>query len=166
MSHLASPTWCTWVCVNSGSWWWTGRPDMLWFMGSQRVGHDWVTELKSPFLYIYLVLSNCLVFSALSARERGSGNTPTEASRILIFSHETLITEVWVVLKVQCMGHCMTVLAHGWPVGGAKAHVCRVPLTRVYLGVLLAGHRAQTCRCHVRAADGLDLFNATELRLG
>ena len=50
--------------------------------------------------------------------------------------------------------------------GGAKAHMCRVLLTRVYLGVLLAGHRAQTRRCHVRAADGLDLFNATELRLG
>ena len=32
--------------VNSGSWWWTGRPGMLRFMGSQRVGHDWATELK------------------------------------------------------------------------------------------------------------------------
>ena len=32
---------------NSGSWWWTGRPGVLWFMRSQRVGHDWVTELKS-----------------------------------------------------------------------------------------------------------------------
>ena len=30
--------------VNSGSWWWTGRPGMLRFMGSQRVGHDWATE--------------------------------------------------------------------------------------------------------------------------
>ena len=30
---------------NSGSWWWTGRPSVLQFMGSQRVGHDWVTEL-------------------------------------------------------------------------------------------------------------------------
>ena len=29
-----------------GSWWWTGRPGMLQFMGSQRVGHDWVTELN------------------------------------------------------------------------------------------------------------------------
>ena len=28
-----------------GSWWWTGRPGVLWFMGSQRVGHDWATEL-------------------------------------------------------------------------------------------------------------------------
>ena len=35
----------TWVWVDSGSWWWTGRPGMLWFMGSQRVGHDWATEL-------------------------------------------------------------------------------------------------------------------------
>ena len=41
-----SPTQWTWVWVNSGSWWWTGRPGMLWFMGSQRVGHDWVTELN------------------------------------------------------------------------------------------------------------------------
>ena len=31
---------------NSGSWWWTGRPGMLWFMGSQRIVHDWVTELN------------------------------------------------------------------------------------------------------------------------
>ena len=43
---IASLTWWTWVWVNSGSWWWTGRPGMLWFMGSQRVGHDWATELN------------------------------------------------------------------------------------------------------------------------
>ena len=42
----ASPTWWTWVWVNSGSSWWTGRPGMLWFIGSQRVGHDWATELN------------------------------------------------------------------------------------------------------------------------
>ena len=43
---MASPTRWTWVWVNSGSWWWTGRPGMLWFMGSQRVRHDWATELN------------------------------------------------------------------------------------------------------------------------
>ena len=32
--------------VNSGRWWWTGRPGVLRFMGSQRVGHDWATELN------------------------------------------------------------------------------------------------------------------------
>ena len=42
---MASPTWWTWVWVNSRSWWWTGRPGVLWFMGSQRVGHDWATKL-------------------------------------------------------------------------------------------------------------------------
>ena len=43
---VASPTQWAWVWVNSGSWWWTGRPGVLRFMGSQRVGHDWVTELN------------------------------------------------------------------------------------------------------------------------
>ena len=43
---VASLTRWTWVWVNSGSWWWTGRPGMLWFMGSQRVGRDWATELN------------------------------------------------------------------------------------------------------------------------
>ena len=42
---MASLTQWTWVWVNSGSWWWTGRPCMLRFMGSQRDGHNWVTEL-------------------------------------------------------------------------------------------------------------------------
>ena len=37
---MASLTRWTWVWVNSGSWWWTGRPGVLQFMGSQRVGHD------------------------------------------------------------------------------------------------------------------------------
>ena len=35
-----------WVWVNSGSWWWTGRPGVLQFMGSQRVEHDWAAELN------------------------------------------------------------------------------------------------------------------------
>ena len=45
--EMASPTQWTWVWVNSGSWWWTGRPGVLWFMGSQKVGHDWATDLIS-----------------------------------------------------------------------------------------------------------------------
>ena len=43
---MASPTWWTWVWVNSRSWWWTGRPGVLQFMGLQRVGHNWATELN------------------------------------------------------------------------------------------------------------------------
>ena len=43
---MALSTWWTWVWVDSRSWWWTGRPGVLWFMRSQRVGHNWATELN------------------------------------------------------------------------------------------------------------------------
>ena len=50
-----------WVWVNSGSWWWTGRLGMLRFMGSQRVGHDWATELNwmglDAMIFIVLIFS-------------------------------------------------------------------------------------------------------------
>ena len=58
---MASPTWWTWVWVNPGSWWWTGRPGMLCFIGLQRVRPNWATELywtemikhsDSIFLYV------------------------------------------------------------------------------------------------------------------
>ena len=43
---MASLTQWRWLWVDSRSWWWTGRPGVLWSMGSRRVGHDWVTELN------------------------------------------------------------------------------------------------------------------------
>ena len=43
---MASLTQWTWVWVDSGSWWWTGRPGVLQSMGLQRVRHDWATELN------------------------------------------------------------------------------------------------------------------------
>ena len=58
---MASPTWWMWVWVNSGSWWWTGRPGVLCFMGSQRVGHDWATELNWTDIY------SCLSILFISA---------------------------------------------------------------------------------------------------
>ena len=42
---MASLMWWTWVWVNSGSWWWTGRPGMLQSMGLQSVRHDWATDM-------------------------------------------------------------------------------------------------------------------------
>ena len=61
--QMASPTRWMWVWVNSRSWWWTGRPGVLQFMGSQRVRHDWVTELnwtetlnqEMKFLHFYFI---------------------------------------------------------------------------------------------------------------
>ena len=52
---MASLTRWTWVWVNSRSWWWTGRPGVLWFMGSQRVRHNWATELNwTQYWYILM----------------------------------------------------------------------------------------------------------------
>ena len=53
---MASPTQWTWVWVNSESWWWTGRPGVLWSMGSRRVRHEefiqihvhWVSDTFQP----------------------------------------------------------------------------------------------------------------------
>ena len=54
---MALPTWWAWVWVDSGSWWWTGRPGVLRFTGSQRVGHDWATELNwsTSIFFSYLI---------------------------------------------------------------------------------------------------------------
>ena len=62
----ASPTPWIWVWMNSGGWWWTGRPGVLQFMGSQRVGHDWVTVLNwtdtyFSFGYQSQLQINCLI---------------------------------------------------------------------------------------------------------
>ena len=59
---MASPTQWTCIWVDSTSWWWTGRPGLLWFSGSQRIGHDWAAEINwteclSFFFYLCLTLS-------------------------------------------------------------------------------------------------------------
>jgi len=63
---MASLSQWTWVWVNSRSWWWTGRPGVLCFMGSQRVRYDWVSELNwteryfISFLFIRLsTITSC-----------------------------------------------------------------------------------------------------------
>ena len=67
---MASPTQWTWVWVDSGSWWWTERPGVLWFMGWQRVEHDWATELNwtnpcMPFIVNFYFLVRALEISVL-----------------------------------------------------------------------------------------------------
>ena len=44
---VALPTQWTWVWSSSGSWWWTGKPGVLWSMWSQRYGQSWATELNT-----------------------------------------------------------------------------------------------------------------------
>ena len=51
---MASPTWWTWVWASSRSWWWTAKPGLLQSVGSQRIRHDWATELTG---WISIVIS-------------------------------------------------------------------------------------------------------------
>ena len=56
---MASPTRWTWVSVDCSSWWWIRRPHVLRFMGSQRVRHDWATELnwtEASFIILFFHL--------------------------------------------------------------------------------------------------------------
>ena len=56
---MASPTHWTWVWVGSGSWWWTGKPGVLQSTWSEKVRHDWATELMfSLLLASYSIIHN------------------------------------------------------------------------------------------------------------
>ena len=70
---MASPTQWTWVWVDSRSWWWTGRPGMLQSMGSQRVRHDWATELKPKFSKNYLQVKSTTNKDNRNVFSQGSG---------------------------------------------------------------------------------------------
>ena len=75
---MVSPTQWTWIWVNSGRWWWTGRTGCCGSKGSQRVGHDWATELNwtmtslfpdiagnSPFLRVKVCVYESIIFRVL-----------------------------------------------------------------------------------------------------
>ena len=85
-SWMASPARWTWVWVNSRSWWWTGSPGMLEFMGLQRVGHDWVTELNWTELMVVfcaLTLSFCVGWSS--------------SYNIILVRHKTFVLDGYVL---------------------------------------------------------------------
>ena len=58
---MALPTQWTWVWASSDWWWWKGKPGVLQFMGSQRAGHDWATELN--WLVAVILVISIYVFS-------------------------------------------------------------------------------------------------------
>ena len=90
---MASLTQWTWVWVNSGSWWCTRRPGMLRFVGSQRVGHDWATELN----WTELNWNWVLVVLVHAACTWGSTNWVTW------LSHLSLPPILWQTLSALCI---------------------------------------------------------------
>ena len=63
---MTSPTQWTWVWARFQSWWWTGKTNVLQSMGSQRVSHDWATELNRSFALIVVLMRRNLVFQQLN----------------------------------------------------------------------------------------------------
>ena len=92
----ASPTQWTWVWVDSRSWWWTGRPGVLRFMGSQRVGHDWATELNwtEESVYLFNLYTNqiqiCLQILVLSLATKKKLNIFSQTDFYRLYS-QTII---------------------------------------------------------------------------
>ena len=72
---MISPTRWTWVWVNSRSWWWTGRPGVLRFMGLQKVGHNWATELNWILIRFEIVTMN--IFYLWNSNKRKKKNNIT-----------------------------------------------------------------------------------------
>ena len=82
-------TW-TWVWVNSGRWWWTERPGVLWSMGLQRAGRNWETELNWS---IYIS-----VLSLLQAVRYTTDGRPMDIRMVFILWHVHRLGEIWMAV--------------------------------------------------------------------
>ena len=88
---MASLTQWTWVWVSSGSWWWTGNPDMLQFMGSQRVRHDWATEpdcysvIKRRKIWPFTIM--CMDLESIMFSETSQTEKDKHSFLLLLVSH-------------------------------------------------------------------------------
>ena len=101
---MASPTWWTWVWASSGSWWWTGKPTVLQYMGSQRIRHNWATKLNWMSKIIqYLSLSLWFISLRIILSRftyvftNGKSSSFTHACMISHFSPVWLFATQWTV---------------------------------------------------------------------
>ena len=144
---MASPTQWTWVWVDSGSWLWTGKPGMLWFIGLQRVGHDWATELNWCSLqWKCRVLTtgpsgkpHCqFIFNRLIFRgSLGSLQYQAEAQRSPIYS----VPHTFIASPIISIPHqSSTFVRIDKPI---LMHHCN-PVCSLYLGLLLILHTLHT----------------------
>ena len=129
---MASLTQWAWVWVNSESWWWTGRPGVLWFMGSQRVGYDWATELnwtgclrylwqqKKQMILIYVFSPRVYKWTTSKSCFNQLQDLPRNAETILVSHSHRLKCSGPLVLQLRCPSQhsllsCFHLIPdHGW----------------------------------------------------
>ena len=141
---MASLTRWTWVWVNSRSCWWTGRPGMLRFTGSQRVGDDWTTELNwyhpwiTARMYTWWKQRPSVLVIAICMRGR-------RANLIIKFSF-TFFSSMWLRL-------CWKALPHP-PAFGLSSSSCLA--TPIFLFILL-WYRLGRFTCLSKSANCISL---------
>ena len=109
---MSSPTWWTWVWVNSRSWWWTGRPGVLQFMGSQGVRYDWVTELN--WTDVLCQHSEVVLWNLLSVQMFFWWICWGESGRPILFLHHLRTASDFVFLKRKKICLIRPLLKIGW----------------------------------------------------
>ena len=105
---MASPTRWTWVWVNSGSWWWTGRPGVLWFMGSlsRTWLSDWTelnwTWISHEYAYVYFLLNLTPHLTPLGCKQNTSLSSlsNTANSHLLSVLHMVMHIHSWYCLHL------------------------------------------------------------------
>ena len=124
---MTSPTQWTWLWVNSGSWWWTGRPGVLQSMGSQSQTRlsDWIdTDRWYHIVFVFLWLIS--LFSITASK-----------SYILLQNGEILFFFMVELYSIVCMCMYMCVLSHFSCVQLCDPMVCSLPGSSVH-GILQA----------------------------
>ena len=97
------PTQWTWVWEDSRSWWWTGRPGMLRFMGSQRFGHYWTTELRKHHAVFIKTAEYIMRNAGLEEAQAGIKTAGRSVSHLRYADDTTLMAESEEELKSLLM---------------------------------------------------------------
>ena len=107
-----------WVWVNSGSWWWTGRPGVLRFMDSQRVGHAWARELNwritlsnTLLAFSFLTINQNVIFDLAYFFFHPQG-VPASGSSLLVGEEKDIISS-YVLLILSLFSNCWFNLRFG-----------------------------------------------------
>ena len=98
---MASLTQWTWVWVNSRSWWWTGKPGLLQSMGSQRVRHEWATELNWSYIFTNVISMSSRLHFFVSIHISACYLFPSDWTRFFNIS-------CCIPLLMDSLGFCMS----------------------------------------------------------